>query len=30
MPQLRAAPVGAEHDTSFLEYEFVLEKLVEC
>jgi hypothetical protein len=29
LPQLRAAPAGAEHDTAFLEYEFVLEKLVE-
>jgi hypothetical protein len=26
---LAAAPAGAEHDTSFLKYEFVLEKLVE-
>ena len=30
LPQLRAAPAGAEHDTAFLEYEFVLEKLVPC
>jgi hypothetical protein len=28
-PRLEAAPRGAEHDTSFLKYEFVLEKLVE-
>jgi hypothetical protein len=28
-PPLRAAPPGAEHDTAFLPYEFVLEKLVE-
>jgi hypothetical protein len=29
LPQLRPAAPGAEHDTAFLEYEFVLEKLVE-
>ena len=29
LPQLRPAAPGAEHDTSFLEDEFVLEKLVE-
>ena len=29
VPQLRAAARGAEHDTGFLEYEFVLEKLRE-
>jgi hypothetical protein len=29
LPQLRAPARGAEHDTGFLEYEFVLEKLVE-
>ena len=29
LPQLQAAAPGAEHDTSFLKYEFVLEKLVE-
>jgi len=29
LPQLRPAAPGAEHDTSFLEYEFVLEKMVE-
>jgi hypothetical protein len=29
LPQLAAAAPGAEHDTSFLKYEFVLEKLVE-
>jgi hypothetical protein len=29
LPQLQPAPPGAEHDTSFLKYEFVLEKLVE-
>jgi hypothetical protein len=29
LPQLRAPARGAEHDTAFLEYEFVLEKLVE-
>jgi len=28
-PTLQAAPRGAEHDTAFLRYEFVLEKLVE-
>ena len=28
-PSLGAAPPGAEHDTAFLKYEFVLEKLVE-
>jgi hypothetical protein len=28
-PQLAAAAPGAEHDTAFLRYEFVLEKLVE-
>ncbi len=29
LPQLQAAAPGAEHDTAFLKYEFVLEKLVE-
>jgi hypothetical protein len=29
LPQLQPAAPGAEHDTSFLKYEFVLEKLVE-
>ena len=29
LPQLQAAARGAEHDTAFLPYEFVLEKLVE-
>jgi hypothetical protein len=29
LPQLRAAATGAEHETAFLPYEFVLEKLVE-
>ena len=29
LPQLQTAPRGAEHDTAFLKYEFVLEKLVE-
>jgi hypothetical protein len=29
LPQLQAAVAGVEHDTSFLKYEFVLEKLVE-
>jgi hypothetical protein len=29
LPQLQPAPRGAEHDTGFLPYEFVLEKLVE-
>ena len=29
LPHLQGAPRGAEHDTSFLKYEFVLEKLVE-
>jgi hypothetical protein len=29
LPGLRAPARGAEHDTAFLEYEFVLEKLVE-
>lgn len=29
VPQLQAAPPGAEHDTAFLKYEFVLEKLFE-
>jgi hypothetical protein len=29
LPQLRPAAPGAEHDTAFLEYEFVLEKMVE-
>jgi hypothetical protein len=29
LPQLRAPARGAEHDTAFLDYEFVLEKLVE-
>ncbi|HEY6475796.1 MAG TPA: hypothetical protein VI456_04390 [Polyangia bacterium] len=28
-PHLQAAPAGAEHDTAFLKYEFVLEKLVQ-
>lgn len=28
-PQLAAAAPGAEHDTAFLKYEFVLEKLQE-
>jgi len=28
-PQLAAAAAGAEHDTAFLKYEFVLEKLQE-
>ena len=30
LPQLRAPTAGAEHATAFLEYEFVLEKLVEA
>jgi hypothetical protein len=29
MPALRPAAPGAEHDTAFLQYEFVLEKLVQ-
>jgi hypothetical protein len=29
LPALQPAPPGAEHDTAFLKYEFVLEKLVE-
>jgi hypothetical protein len=29
LPQLQPAAPGAEHDTSFLKYEFVLEKLVD-
>ena len=29
VPQLQPALPGAEHDTAFLKYEFVLEKLVE-
>jgi hypothetical protein len=29
LPPLQAAAPGAEHDTAFLRYEFVLEKLVE-
>ncbi len=29
MSTLESAPAGAEHDTAFLKYEFVLEKLVE-
>jgi hypothetical protein len=29
LPQLQAAPPGTEHETAFLKYEFVLEKLVE-
>ena len=29
LPPLQAAPPGAEHDTAFLKYEFVLERLVE-
>jgi hypothetical protein len=29
LPQLRHVAPGAEHDTAFLDYEFVLEKLVE-
>jgi len=29
MPPLRPAAPGAEHDTAFLQYEFVLEKLVQ-
>jgi hypothetical protein len=29
LPQLQPAAPGAEHDTAFLKYEFVLEKLVE-
>ena len=29
LPQLAPAASGAEHDTAFLKYEFVLEKLVE-
>lgn len=29
LPQLQPAAPGAEHETSFLKYEFVLEKLVE-
>jgi hypothetical protein len=29
LPALQAAPPGAEHDTAFLKYEFVLEKLVD-
>ena len=30
LPQQRPAVPGAEHDTAFLQYEFVLEKLVEA
>ena len=30
LPQLRPAVRGAEHETAFLEYEVVLEKMVEC
>lgn len=30
LPQLRAPATGAEHATAFLEYEFVLEKMVEA
>ena len=30
LPQLGARRRGAEHDTAFLKYEFVLEKLVEA
>jgi hypothetical protein len=30
LPHLQAAPPGAEHDTAFLRYEFVLEKMVEA
>jgi hypothetical protein len=29
LPQLRPPARGAEHETAFLEYEFVLEKLVD-
>ena len=29
LPQLRGAARGAEHDTAFLEYEFVLEKMIQ-
>jgi hypothetical protein len=29
VPALQAAPPGMEHDTAFLKYEFVLEKLVD-
>jgi hypothetical protein len=29
LPQPQAAARGAEHDTAFLQYEFVLEKLVQ-
>jgi hypothetical protein len=29
LPQLQASSRGAEHDTAFLKYEFVLEKMVE-
>jgi hypothetical protein len=29
LPQLREAAPGAEHETAFLPYEFVLEKLVD-
>jgi hypothetical protein len=29
LPQLRGAARGAEHDTDFLPYEFVLEKLLD-
>ncbi len=29
LPQLQAPAAGAEHDTAFLPYEFVLEKLVQ-
>jgi hypothetical protein len=29
LPALQAAPAGGEHDTAFLKYEFVLEKLVQ-
>jgi hypothetical protein len=29
LPQLQAAAPGAEHDTAFLKYEFVLEKLID-
>ena len=30
LPQLRAPAAGTEHATAFLEYEFVLEKMVEA
>jgi hypothetical protein len=29
LPPLQAAPAGAEHDTAYLKYEFVLERLLD-